>query len=190
MDASYYATKYHFPNYSESDNFNLIEDLKKEFTFCYVTSMGQNKFAPDFHDFKSCVYKIINILSYLKAVSLGRFNPDLIWRTVFNQKIIICGMRYGAEYCGDKFMNLANNFSGNAKTNNTKQEEIKQENNPSLIDEALRFMELSEKYTTNELTRSFRKLCIKYHPDKGGSQEKFVLLMYYKKILESNAVLT
>jgi hypothetical protein len=182
MDASYYATKYNFPNYSESDNFNLVEDLKREFMISFMFSLPENQIRT-FPHFKSCVYKIINILSYLKAVSLGKFNPDLIWRIVFNQKILMCGMtNYGAMHCGEQFMNMENNFSG---TKNKKEEVKEQNNNTSLTDDALIFMGLSEKFTNNELIRSFRKLCLKYHPDKGGSQEKFVLLMYYKKILDS-----
>ena len=41
------------------------------------------------------------------------------------------------------------------------------------VENAFKFMGINHKSTNQEINRRFRELCLKYHPDKGGSNEQF-----------------
>ncbi|MDX1958892.1 MAG: hypothetical protein SFU98_09980 [Leptospiraceae bacterium] len=58
----------------------------------------------------------------------------------------------------------------------------------SELKKALMFFQLEESYTFEELTKKFRELAFKYHPDRGEftSETMFQELMNYKSILEEN----
>ncbi len=54
---------------------------------------------------------------------------------------------------------------------------------PPDIQAALKFMELEHPYTQEQLRTQYRKMATKYHPDAGGSHDKFnALQTAYEKL--------
>jgi len=82
-------------------------------------------------------------------------------------------------------------FGGRNYTNNSSQQ--RQQNNNSqqyqqsppqqhsyTIDESFAFLGIKPGATPAEAKRAFRIMALKYHPDHGGSEEKFKLLIYHR----------
>ena len=56
-------------------------------------------------------------------------------------------------------------------------------NNDTLYDK----LHIPQNSSTDDIKKAYRKLSLKYHPDKGGSEEVFKILNYpYKKPEERN----
>lgn len=103
--------------------------------------------------------------------SVKNANCNLIWAILFN-KIRNVALNYYVFIVNKNFLNLEFRYS---------KERI---NVAEITNEALIFMELKEKYTKEDLIKSYRRLVLKYHPDKGGRVEDFRKLQVYKKQLE------
>ena len=52
-----------------------------------------------------------------------------------------------------------------------------------VLENAYRHLGVSMTATNAEVNTAFRKLCLKYHPDKGGNEEKFVALQLQMQII-------
>lgn len=53
------------------------------------------------------------------------------------------------------------------------------------MDEALRYMGLSHGASEKDIQKAYRQLAVKYHPDRGGDEEKMKLLNIAREIVES-----
>ena len=51
------------------------------------------------------------------------------------------------------------------------------------VENAYRFLGLKLTATNMQINTAYRKLAFKYHPDKGGDQEKFLLLHQHIEII-------
>ena len=98
-------------------------------------------------------------------------NCNLIWAIIFDKIKNIALSRY-IWIVDKKFLNLEYRYSPI---------KISVSN---LSNEVLDFMNLKPNFTKAELMRSYRLLCLKYHPDKKGDIEKFRKLQVYKQQLE------
>ena len=58
------------------------------------------------------------------------------------------------------------------------------------IDEALRLLNLNRDYTEDDLKREYRKLVMKYHPDKNGDKDKTFYEEKTKLLNEAKDILT
>ena len=52
--------------------------------------------------------------------------------------------------------------------------------------EALKLFNLDKDYTENDVLKKYKRLAIKFHPDKGGDVEKMQDLNYAKDLLLKN----
>lgn len=95
-----------------------------------------------------------------------RYNPYTRWCSRS------CWVNQRQNY---KFNNQDYNFDFNNDTSCHK-------NNVNM--EYWNILKLMPPKTKDEIKRQYRKLCLKYHPDKGGSNEKFIKLKdAYDKLL-------
>jgi len=82
------------------------------------------------------------------------------------------GLNYYVFVVNQKFLDLEFRYS---------KEKV---NVAEITNDALTFMGLNDKFTREDLLRSYRKLVLKYHPDKGGRIEDFKKLQVYREQLE------
>ena len=54
--------------------------------------------------------------------------------------------------------------------------------------EALKLFNLDKDYTENDVLKKYKRLAIKFHPDKGGDVEKMQDLNYAKDLLLKNVI--
>ncbi|MEO0261454.1 MAG: DnaJ domain-containing protein [candidate division WOR-3 bacterium] len=54
------------------------------------------------------------------------------------------------------------------------------------LNQALKIFKLKENYTLEEVQKRFKKLCLKYHPDKTKDNEKFIKILEAREILIKN----
>lgn len=120
---------------------------------------------------------------FVDAVNITLKNMDLVYNSVKNvdcsyiwavlfYRIRNIALNYYVFIVNPSFLNLEFRYSH-------KKIEIAESR-----DEARKFMGLSTNFTKEELVRCYRKLALKYHPDKGGSAEDFRKLQVYKEQLE------
>jgi len=62
--------------------------------------------------------------------------------------------------------------------------------NSKQVDEARKTLKLGESATIPEIKKAFRKLSLKYHPDKCGEKDKAKCEKKFKEINNANQVLT
>ena len=122
------------------------------------------------HNFVEAVNKTLKHMDTIYN-SVRNSNCNLIWVSVFS-RIRSIGLNYYIFILNKKFLDLEFRYS----TTKINIAEVK--------NEALIFLGLKQNFTREELIRSYRTLVLKYHPDKGGSTEKFLKLQVYKEQLE------
>ena len=103
--------------------------------------------------------------------SVKNANCNWIWVALFH-KIRMVGLNYYVFVVNQKFLDLEFRYS---------KEKV---NVAEITNDALTFMGLNDKFTREDLLRSYRKLVLKYHPDKGGRIEDFKKLQVYREQLE------
>jgi len=183
-DVYHYISKYKFPNFDRAAFFAIMTELREDF----LNDYGNKQFPiPPFQKFQSSVYNLIRKINYLKYNSNPEFYYELLWRTIFNESITtLCFERYFKQYTPE-FMDLYNFFDPKRKKKygKTKTGE-KVETNKTInngVEEAITFMGLPTEFDEKELVHQFRIMSLKMHPDKGGSNEKFIKLKMSRDVL-------
>lgn len=160
------------------DNYNAIERwLENElYNDLSLELVG----VKDFKTFNIEISKVIHIITHCGLPK--ECNRCKVWTILYNSKILPTINKHFTDkvyfYCG-----VINILYNNDKTVNSS-EKIQSSNYNNPYKEELIFMELKVNYTKEELISNYRRLALKYHPDKGGSDELMFKLNKYKITLE------
>lgn len=173
MNVYKYVGRYGFPNYQEKDFNRLYQELVDDFIIEYASGPYQFDKIP-FSSLKKAVTELLKVIAVLGNMSGGKFNPDLVWRSIFWTKIAEITIARYPSALDDSFFELAKHFRTKKK---------KPEAKPITEDEYIQFMGLTAGFTKRDLTKRYRQLCLIYHPDKGGSEKMFLKLQRCKEEL-------
>lgn len=175
MDVQWYVKQYGFPNYNFKDLTKIREQLEVDFYQQYLSDKS-------IEGFKKIVNDILSKLNYLRIITNGKFDANSMWMNIFSLKITNICMSHFPSLVDLEFFDLIYYFKGDNIKKREEQYKKKIYNDEYHV--ALRFMSLNEKFKKSELIRSYRKLCLIHHPDKGGSPASFLLVQKYYEFLK------
>ena len=174
----YYKKVFGFPKYNPRHFHSIADTLTHEY------KIGGDR---TFDEYQKSVYSVITRIDQLYGMSGGSFEADKMWQYLFDKMIRMAGISRWMDKCdNDRFRSLYNIYSpDNIEARKTSQYtyDKKTYKKPPPMRESderkdyLLFMGLTLNYNSKTLKKRFRKLAVKYHPDKsGGDNEKFLHL--------------
>ena len=176
----YYIDVFGFPNYDPKDDFDILETLKFEFR------INCKNYPRTFDGFKDALKSSTERIDYLYGITGGKFKADAMWTNLFSMDIRMEGrLRYHRQCSSKAFEELYYLYSPENiqsrlnldEINNRHQYKAKPQPKVMTVNDNMKFMGLQLGFTQKQLKKRYRKLVIKYHPDKpGGDAEKFLHL--------------
>jgi len=176
----YYIDVFGFPNYDPKDDFDILETLSFEFNINYKNN------PKTFEGFKQALKSSTERIDYLYGITGGTFKVDSMWTNLFARTIKPKGIIHYYRQCNTKgfeelyfLYNLINLQSRLNLDEINNKHKYKAKSTPKVVtvDDNMKFMGLQVGFTYKQLKKRFRKLAIKYHPDKcGGDSQKFLQL--------------
>ena len=187
LDINYYTNSFNLASYDIS----MFEDILEILIYEFELRCGILK-RTTFEVFKDTVYHMIKRVDMLYGLSHEKFDASKAWKVIFSL-ISYNGNVNHLSMCSDqKFKSLEFIYYPDNLRNRIPKKEYTTPPPPiqkiiSDIDKMLKFMQLPSSYNEKQLKKRFRKLAIKFHPDKtGGSSENFVYLKECYEALKKN----
>ncbi len=150
----------------DADDYDLILDTLK---FEFNTRMSIFRFD----DFKTAVQEIIYRVGILSEISRGKLDANVLWNIMFDY-INISGVTNFSRQCNTEgFRSIRNIYTHTERKVPPPKVEITPKNART---DMLKFIGLGERFNHKQLKHRYRKLAIRFHPDKGGDNEKFLYL--------------
>ena len=186
----YYYDEFKFPNISHDDVGEILYTLKYEFNYLLNDSkISHNSvYVKSFDTFERIVYTLIKKVDHLYSMSNATLDVHYIWSNLFITTVRKYGIIHYPLKCDNaKFESLIDIYKTRIREEYVyrDQEHPKPKKVLSDLEKMLLFMGLQPKYNNKQLKKRFRKLAIRYHPDKhGGDSDKFIYLKQCYETLE------
>jgi len=173
----YYVDVFGFPKYDSRDDLEILDTLKYEF------NLNANK-AKNIQEFKAAMSTSIDRIDALYIMTGGSFKADIMWTHLFSTSIKSDGERKYRECRNINFRNLYYIYSPEQIQKRINLDGAKEyqyapptQTNTEDRTPMMVFMSLQIGFSQKQLKKKFRKLAVKYHPDKiGGDKDKFLYL--------------
>lgn len=131
----------------------------------YYSDVGYYRsFSSNFYQ-NSFRYRNQELADFKKAL---KNDDDCIWFILNYGKIKF--QRYKSQYDREAYRSQYNNWKNynNTTTYHTVDK--------TLLTRCFQILEMNPSSDPKVIKKAYRQMCLKYHPDKGGSQEKFILI--------------
>ncbi len=165
MDIGRYTVKYKFKEMSNNDYISLINDLKEEYNIGVSKKINKD----------IIVETIASTLILFSTYSSRKLNIKYIF-TEFLKYVASMNNNKVSEECNKQYNRVKKIYEDCCIIENII------DINPYINE--ITFMELNDNFSEEELISAFKKLSLKYHPDKqGGSSDNFIKLTKCKEVL-------